>query len=193
MRACALLLLLLLLCCAVDVARGWGLGGGGSRRAVKADQTAGRLYARKRKVTRARSDSPQIPAATVIDVDEFQAEPAAETEETGAAELSSLTSRASKLSPLTGTLASRVAELESKSWVERTVGEYTAPTPVGQEPKLFKAMKTVTWGAVLLLVLTEIFVSIKVGGAPFKFGEMQLPSLPSMSFFSGGAGPPPTP
>jgi len=105
-------------------------------------------------------------------------------------ELSKLNSRSSKLTPLTGTIQSKVAEYESKNWLERTVGEYAAPTPVGQEPKLFKTMKTITWGAVLLLVLTEIVVSLKVGGAPFKFGEIQLPSLPSMPMLTGGAGPP---
>jgi hypothetical protein len=36
----------------------------------------------------------------------------------------------------------------------------------------------VTWGAVLVLVLIEIFVSIKVGGMPFDIGKVTLPKLP---------------
>ena len=44
-------------------------------------------------------------------------------------------------------------------------------------------MKQVTWGAVIVLVLTEIFVSIKVGGAPFEIGKVSLPSMPNLFDF----------
>ena len=37
--------------------------------------------------------------------------------------------------------------------------------------------KQITWGAVLVLVLLEIVVSIKVGGAPFDIGKVKLPSV----------------
>ena len=74
----------------------------------------------------------------------------------------------SKLKPLSGTTAERRQAYEEKNFIQRTIEEYTAPTPAGQEPKLIKLGKTITWVSVLLLVLIEIFVSIKVGGAPFS-------------------------
>jgi len=99
--------------------------------------------------------------------------------------------RDSKLSPLKGTIDARIAEFENKSGLERAIAEYTAPTPAGTEPKTVKLMKQVTWVAVILLVLTEIVVSVKVGGAPFDLGKVSVPSLPNFGMFTGGAGPPP--
>lgn len=58
--------------------------------------------------------------------------------------------------------------------IERNLEEIFAPTPAGKEPKAIQIMKTVTWGAVLLLVLLEIVVSIKVGGSPFDFSRATL-------------------
>lgn len=49
-----------------------------------------------------------------------------------------------------------------------------APTPVGQEPKSIQIAKTVTWIAVLILVATEIFVSVKVGGMPFDTSRANI-------------------
>lgn len=73
--------------------------------------------------------------------------------------------------------------------VQRYIDEVLAPTPVGQEPKLSQLAKTITWVAVLLLVLTEIFVSIKVGGMPFDLsGNGQLikpPDTPAISIPTG--------
>lgn len=99
--------------------------------------------------------------------------------------------RDSKLSPLKGTIDARIAEFENKSGLERAIAEYTAPTPAGTEPKTVKLMKQVTWVAVIILVLTEIVVSVKVGGAPFDLGKVSVPSLPNFGMFTGGAGPPP--
>lgn len=69
--------------------------------------------------------------------------------------------------------------------VERYLDEITAPTPAGQEPKLVKIMKQITWGAVLVLVLLEIFVSVKEGGMPFDFsqksGAPSLSDIPPLS------------
>lgn len=42
---------------------------------------------------------------------------------------------------------------------------------MGQEPKIVQTAKTVTWIAVLLLVILEIVVSVKVGGMPFDFSK----------------------
>ena len=169
------------------------LGGGSDSKSSWA------LEARRRKVTKARVESSPPPPLTqstnaalatsaneptvgrVLDVNSF-----------GTADLASLNSRDSKLSPLTGSNQAKIAEFENKSWFDRNIAEYTAPTPTGQEPKLVKLAKNITWGAVLLLVLTEIVVSLKVGGAPFKFGEVKMPEMPSMKIFSGGAGPPET-
>ena len=92
----------------------------------------------------------------------------------------------SKLPPLTGTLEARQANFNEKSGVERALEEYLAPTPAGKEPKFFQLMKTVTWGAVVLLVLTEIVVSLKVGGAPFDLQKVSLPALPKFSLFDLG-------
>ena len=92
----------------------------------------------------------------------------------------------SKLPPLTGSLEARQANFNEKSGVERALEEYLAPTPAGKEPKFFQLMKTITWGAVILLVLTEIVVSLKVGGAPFDLGKVSLPSLPKFSLFDIG-------
>lgn len=158
------------------------------------------LWAKRRKLTTASRTSSKAPGGAVpeafsgsgiggggvIDVNDFQ-----QAQQQEADELRSLTPAASKLMPLTGTPQFKAAEYEKKGWIEKTVGEYTAPTPMGEEPKLVKTMKTITWIAVLLLVLTEIFVSIKVGGGPFKFGEVSLPEVsPAMEMLTGGAGPP---
>ena len=158
------------------------------------------LSARRKKLTTASRTSSKAPEGTVsevysgggfggggvIDVNDLQEQQQQENND-----LRSLTPAASKLTPLTGTPQFKAAEYEKKGWIEKTVGEYTAPTPMGEEPKLVKTMKTITWIAVLLLVLTEIFVSIKVGGGPFKFGEVSLPEVsPAMEMLTGGAGPP---
>lgn len=87
----------------------------------------------------------------------------------------------SKLQPLAGTPEAMQQDyLQGKSGAERYLEELLAPTPAGQEPKLVKLMKTITWGAVIVLVLLEIFVSIKVGGAPFDLSKVSLPALPSL-------------
>jgi len=173
---------------------------------MKGAQKARRIYrlqhlsARRKKLTTASRTSSKAPEGTaseaysgggfgggggVIDVNDLQ------KQEQEFSDLRSLTPAASKLTPLTGTPQFKAAEYEKKGWIEKTVGEYTAPTPMGEEPKLVKTMKTITWIAVLLLVLTEIFVSIKVGGGPFKFGEVSLPEVsPAMEMLTGGAGPP---
>ena len=89
--------------------------------------------------------------------------------------------------------------------------ELLAPTPTGKEPKIILLAKNVTWFAVIVLVLIEIFVSIKtgniiininsiiiiaiitiiLGGAPFKFGDdpntetvIERPMMPSLSDLS---------
>ena len=157
------------------------------------------LSARRKKLTTASRTGSKAPEGTVseaysgggfggggvIDVNDLQ------EQQQENSDLRSLTPAASKLTPLTGTPQFKAAEYEKKGWIEKTVGEYTAPTPMGEEPKLVKTMKTITWIAVLLLVLTEIFVSIKVGGGPFKFGEVSLPEVsPAMEMLTGGAGPP---
>jgi hypothetical protein len=77
----------------------------------------------------------------------------------------------SKLPPLSGSLEERQAAYNEKSGLQRSVEELLAPTPSGKEPKIVGLAKTVTWGAVILLVLLEIVVSIKVGGAPFDFSN----------------------
>ena len=59
--------------------------------------------------------------------------------------------------------------------LQRFLDEYFAPTPAGQEPKLVTAVKSVTWFAVLVLVLIEIAVSIKLEGLPFDFSKVSLP------------------
>jgi len=86
----------------------------------------------------------------------------------------------SKLRPLSGTVKEANEKYLEKNFIERNLEEFLAPTPIGDEPKLVKLAKTVTWGAVILLVLVEIFVSLKVGGAPFDFGKASLPSLPPL-------------
>lgn len=73
----------------------------------------------------------------------------------------------SKLPPIKGTSREKQIEFDSKDPLQRIIDEYTAPTPAGQEPKSVQLVKTITWGAVLLLVIAEIVVSVKVGGMPF--------------------------
>ena len=63
--------------------------------------------------------------------------------------------------------------------VERYLSDLLQPTPAGEEPKLVQLAKTVTWGCVLLLVVVEIFVSVKVGGMPF--GSSPEPPPPTSS------------
>lgn len=148
------------------------------------------LNARKRKVTKATASVPKPQAIKqednspggVLDFNQLQQQDI---------ELLSSSDYVSKLPPLTGTFQSKMAEYEKKSWFDKTVGEYTAPTPAGEEPKLVKTMKSITWIAVLILVLTEIVVSLKVGGAPFQLESVKLPDLNVMKMFTGGAGPPP--
>jgi len=87
----------------------------------------------------------------------------------------------SKLPPLQGTAGAKQLEASKKSYIE----ELFEPTPAGKEPKSVSLMKSVTWGAVIVLVLIEIFVSIKEGGAPFDFGKVSLPTLPSLPWLNG--------
>ena len=63
--------------------------------------------------------------------------------------------------------------------VQRYLDDLLAPTPPGQEPKSIILIKSITWFAVIVLVLIELFVSVKVGGMPFELGKVSLPSLPS--------------
>ena len=60
---------------------------------------------------------------------------------------------------------------------ERFIDDVTAPTEKGTEPKAIQYIKSITWVAVLLLVLVEIFISIKTGGEPPSKAAMQLPPL----------------
>ncbi len=89
-------------------------------------------------------------------------------------------SEISKLPPLQGTAGAKQLEASKKSYIE----ELFEPTPAGKEPKLVSLMKTVTWGAVLVLVVIEIFVSLKEGGAPFDIGKVSLPTLPSLPWLN---------
>lgn len=99
----------------------------------------------------------------------------------------------SKLQPLSGTAeAKKQAFEEGSNGFERFIDRMSAPTPKGKEPEDVKLVKQITWGAVLVLVLIEIYVSVKVGGAPFdlnKISTPSLPSLPNFKAFTGGAGP----
>jgi hypothetical protein len=109
-------------------------------------------------------------------------------------DLTSLQKSDSRLDPLAGTAsAKKKAYGEEASGVERWMEKMTAPTPKGQEPEAVKLVKQITWGAVIVLVLVEIFVSVKVGGAPFDPSKASLPSLPNFKMFTGGAGPPTLP
>jgi hypothetical protein len=193
MRALFLLIAIILY---LSTGLGFLLGGGSD------SKTSWALEARRRKVTKARVESsppPPLPstqstnaalAATSASANKPTVGRVLDVNSFGTADLASLNSRDSKLSPLTGSNQAKIAEFENKSWFDRNIAEYTAPTPTGQEPKLVKLAKNITWGAVLLLVLTEIFVSLKVGGAPFKFGEVKLPEMSIMKIFTGGSGPP---
>ena len=60
--------------------------------------------------------------------------------------------------------------------------DFSAPTPAGEEPKLVKVAKNITWGAVLILVLIELFVSVKVGGMPFDTSKSTGIGLPLPDF-----------
>ena len=62
--------------------------------------------------------------------------------------------------------------------VERFIDEMTAPTPPGQEPKSVSLVKSITWFAVIVLVLLEIVVSVKSGGLPFELSKVQLTPSP---------------
>lgn len=85
----------------------------------------------------------------------------------------------SKLPPLAGTLEERRAQFQEKSGLQRNVEQLLAPTPVGEEPKIVQLAKAVTWGAVILLVVLEIVVSVKVGGAPFDFSKASTGGTPT--------------
>ena len=106
-------------------------------------------------------------------------------------DLSAVQKSDSKLDPLAGTSAAKKKAYDEESnGLERFVQKMTAPTPKGQEPESVKLVKQITWVAVILLVLVEILVSVKVGGAPFDPSKVTLPSLPDFKAFTGGAGPP---
>ena len=74
----------------------------------------------------------------------------------------------SQLAPLKSTAAEKQQNYEEKPAIQRKFEELFAPTPAGQDPKLAVLAKQVTWAAVIVLVLIEIFVSIKTGGMPFS-------------------------
>ena len=103
----------------------------------------------------------------------------------------------SKLPALSGTAQAAKEEYEGNDSnpFSNFIAEYTKPTPVGQEPKTVQTIKQITWGAVIVLVLIEIYVSIKIGGSPIDPSKISVPSLPlpdvsGFKFFTGGAGPP---
>jgi hypothetical protein len=90
----------------------------------------------------------------------------------------------SKLAPMSGTGAEkRESYLNEKSDFERFLDDLTAPTLPGEEPKSIKLAKNITWLAVGVLVLIEIYVSVKVGGMPFDTSKSTgiLPKFPDMS------------
>ena len=80
----------------------------------------------------------------------------------------------SQLAPLKSTAAEKQLKYEEKPQIQRKVEELLAPTPAGQDPKLAVLAKQVTWVAVIILVLIEIFVSIKTGGMPFSKEAVRL-------------------
>lgn len=110
----------------------------------------------------------------------------------------------SKLSPLAGSIADKQEKFNEKSMsalplfhcicirpsrlkagaAQRYVDDLLAPTAAGKEPKSVELMKSVTWFAVCVLVIIEIFVSVKVGGMPFDFGKVSLPSFEIPNFFN---------
>lgn len=57
--------------------------------------------------------------------------------------------------------------------------DFTAPTPIGQEPKSVQTIKAITWFAVIVLVLIELFVSVKTGGMPFDAEKVSFTAAPS--------------
>lgn len=101
---------------------------------------------------------------------------------------SRLAPKDSKLPPMSGTSLEAQAKYKDKGFIQNAYDEYFAPTAAGQEPKLVKAAKTVTWVSVLLLVIVEIVVSVKVGGLPFEFGKVSLPTLPNIPGLFNGNG-----
>ena len=82
--------------------------------------------------------------------------------------LSCLINTPSQLAPLKSTAAEKQRKYEEKSAIQRQLEDLLAPTPAGQDPKLAVLAKQVTWVAVIVLVLIEIFVSVKTGGMPFS-------------------------
>ena len=60
---------------------------------------------------------------------------------------------------------------------QRYLEELLAPAAPGQEPKIVQVAKTVTWVAVLVLVILEIVVSVKVGGMPFDFSKAKTTDI----------------
>jgi hypothetical protein len=64
---------------------------------------------------------------------------------------------------------------------QRFIEDVTKPTPKGEEPVSVKYIKSITWFAVIALVLVEIFVSIKTGGQMFTSTRTQIPSLDELS------------
>lgn len=93
----------------------------------------------------------------------------------------------SRLSPIVGTAAAKQAAIQEKGVLKTQIDELLAPTPAGKEPKIIQLAKNITWFSVIVLVLIEIFVSIKTGGAPFKVNEgttsetvIERPRIPSL-------------
>lgn len=105
----------------------------------------------------------------------------------------------SKLPPLVGSPQAAKAEYDQKSKyflskyeeddiaslyidpVQRYFEELLAPTPQGQEPKTVQVVKAITWFSVMVLVLIEIYISVKVGGSPFNIGQVAVPDRPAWS------------
>ena len=82
-------------------------------------------------------------------------------------DVSVINSAKSKLTPVRGTTADIQSEFQEKSAIMRYLEDLSKPSTVpGEEPKSVQLIKAVTWFGVIALVLVEIFVSIKTGGAP---------------------------
>ena len=65
--------------------------------------------------------------------------------------------------------------------IETLFEDLTKPTPKGEEPIAVKYIKSITWFAVIALVLVEIFVSIKTGGGMPTQPKAEIPSLDELS------------
>ena len=103
-----------------------------------------------------------------------------------------LSTAKSKLTPVRGTTADIQSEFQEKSAIMRYLEDLSKPSTVpGEEPKSVQLIKAVTWFGVIALVLVEIFVSIKTGGAPPPGSAVNsaasFPTLDQLSYPSEGA------